>query len=270
MSDAVSPQLSRENGKTSESASYANVLLIGMKNTHSGQGTLWKGSTMDRDIVTWCNEWWRILLRARVTSGKSTSLHRELSQKRKRARHALNLLKPSVFSWLELLIKVMDRILFLCVQFFAAFNLFYSSNGFQWCWKNMAEQKKVNIWFFQHVFIFFSPRCMLRVWDETAPSLSTQPFYKPSVYTHSPDPVLMMIEYENVISQLSLPIFCKSAFTALLKRMLFYTLTRWERNERTASGGEAKTSFIMRKFIGKMFWHTSNRDGFLWSSKLDS
>lgn len=34
MSDAGWSQFSRENAKTSKSASYANVLLIGMKNIH--------------------------------------------------------------------------------------------------------------------------------------------------------------------------------------------------------------------------------------------
>lgn len=108
------------------------------ENTHWERGTLLKGSTMDRDVVTWCNEWWRILLGILHCSSSSVQAHSIVIKNVKKFHHALTLLKPSVFSWLELLIKVMDRILFLSVQFLlAAFNLFYSSNGFQWWWKNM-------------------------------------------------------------------------------------------------------------------------------------
>lgn len=135
MSDVVVPQLSRENSKTSESASYANVLLIGMKNTHIEYGHVAKRV----DHGPWCcNMVQRVtenLISARVTFSYIESSWKEL-------RHALTLLKPSVFSWLKLLIKVMDCILFLCAGFFsAAFNLFYNSNGFQWWWKKIYVEE---------------------------------------------------------------------------------------------------------------------------------
>lgn len=43
MSAVGRSQFSRENSKTSTSASYANVLLIGVKNTYPGKGEMMKG-----------------------------------------------------------------------------------------------------------------------------------------------------------------------------------------------------------------------------------
>lgn len=74
--------------------------------------------------------------------------------------HALTLLKPSVFSWLELLIKVMNRIpfFFVCAIFFpAACNLFCSSSDYEWRWKIFQKKKKWTFDFSNMFSVFFHP-----------------------------------------------------------------------------------------------------------------
>lgn len=120
------------------------------------------------------------------------------------------------------------------------------------------ERKKVNIWFFQHAFIsrlvLLSPFCNCTIIIHS----TILQFYAAQLWIRA----MMMIEYENVISQLSLPI-SRYIFTALS------TGEMW----REASGRSNIAS--AKNACPEIHWqnvlaHTSNVDGFLWSLKLDS
>lgn len=194
----------------------------------------------------------------------------------KRDPPCVNLFKPSVFSWLKLLIKVMDRIryaFFVCAVFCRWYRWFYYTSGssrndeisgkFMHLWRLPLQNNEQNVshgglilkikislnslskkWAFDFSNTFSFPF----LWIQTAPSLPTQPVYNSSVNTNA-DP-MMMIEYENVISQLSLPIF-RNIFTALLTA----EKSSDEYGMRRSQDWQKIASFVMRKFIGRMFMH---------------
>lgn len=85
-------------------------------------------------------------------------------------------------------------------------------------------------------------------------------FTSPNVQTNT-DPVLTMIEYENVISQLSLSIFCNN-FTALFERREL--VTRAERQARATLMEEKKHELHHAKTHWQnVLAYTSSDDGFL-------